>query len=111
MDGIEVNWRVVGCCLLAASFSLAPPVRAASMPRSGTFEGVYHRDQWGVCLFGPFHVQPRLHSKLKDYEGKRIRLVVKSAWQPRNPGPSIITNIETITELPQVSPLNVELTL
>ena len=66
---------------------------AAVIPEKGTFEGVYHRDRSGVGRFSDFHVHPKLHDKLANVQGKRIRLEVLKARQPINPGPSLIHEI------------------
>ena len=73
---------------------------AADLPTSGTFDGVYHRDRWGVGHFLCFIVHPDLHKNLAEYEGKLVRLKVTKGAQPVNPGPAILLALGEIKELP-----------
>jgi hypothetical protein len=75
---------------------------AEIMPGSGTFEGIYHQDRWGVGHFSYLHVAPALHEKLAKYEGKRIRIKTPEIIQYENPGPGFIMKIDEITELPEL---------
>lgn len=83
-------------CLCVQNLALAE-----TLPTTGTFEGVYHRDRWGVGHFLFFIVHPGLHEKLAKYEGKLIRLKVTKGTQPMNPGPAIMLAVGEIKELPQ----------
>ncbi|MCH8830660.1 MAG: hypothetical protein IID45_13875 [Planctomycetes bacterium] len=74
-------------------------VVAEIIPTTGTFDGVYHRDRWGVGHFSFFLVHPDLHAKLNKYRGKRIRLRVTKGDQPVNPGPAIILAVSKISRL------------
>ncbi len=96
--------------LLVTLLALLPAmnVRAESLPTQGTFDGVYHRDRWGVGHFKFFIVHPSLSEKLGKYEGHRIRLTVAKGDQPMNPGPSIMLAIGDVDVLDD-SPLSLEL--
>ena len=74
---------------------------AEDLPTTGTFEGVYHRDRWGVGHFLFFIVHPDLHERLSKYEDKLIRLKVTKGTQPMNPGSAIMLAVGEIEELPQ----------
>jgi len=93
--------------LLVCSITDDPAI-ADTLGTTGTFEGVYHRDRWGVGHFGYFIVHPGLHAKLAEYEGKRIRLTVTKGSQPTNPGPAIMLEIGEIAILEE-PPLRISL--
>ncbi|MEX2122086.1 MAG: hypothetical protein WD847_21075 [Pirellulales bacterium] len=109
---IMVSWLscvALGACLaMLALHAAVSPAYAEILPTSGTFEGVYRRDRWGVGQFAFYSVAPDLHKKLKPYEGKRISLEVKKATQRMNPGPGVIEKIGAIKLLVDL-PLAIEL--
>ena len=105
--GILLGGLLTALCAMGGA---ATNALAEILPRQGTFEGVYHRDRWGVGRFDFFLVNPRLHEQLKAFEGKNISLEVKHAEQRINPGPAMIQEIGEIRELPH-SPLEIKLTL
>ncbi len=98
-----MNFRPIGSWLVLgfASWLLPQAAQAETLPRSGMFDGYYHRDRLGVGHFLYFCVAPELHEKLTNYEGKRICLRVTKAEQPINPGDAIMLAIGRIEELPQ----------
>jgi hypothetical protein len=96
---------IVSALLMTGMSALA---RAEILPRSGVFEGVYHRDRFGVGRFGYYLVAPDLHGRLGKVENLRIQLQVERLDQPLNPGMGIIRAIGGITIL-EPSPLGFEL--
>src|SRR5689334_6164537 len=81
---------------------------AEILPETGTFEGVYHRDRWGVGRFAFFVVDPALHEQLARYEGRRIQIDVTKGVQSVNPGSVTMQAIGSIKPLPE-SPLAVRI--
>ena len=75
------------------------PLRAELISRQGTYDGVYHRDRWGQGRFSFLLVAPELHARLKQYDGKPIRLECRSIEQKKNPGPGTVREIGAITPL------------
>jgi hypothetical protein len=74
---------------------------AEDLPTTGIFEGVYHRDRWGVGHFYFFIVHPDLHEKLSKYEGQVVRVEVTKGEQPENPGPALMLGVGEVIGLPQ----------
>jgi len=101
--------RLTGALVAALLVAVLPASRAELLPTSGTFEGIYHRDRFGVGRFGFFIVHPSLHPKLAEFEGRYIRVEVAGGAQPYNPGPAVMTRVGKIVELPQ-PPVRLELT-
>jgi hypothetical protein len=109
--------RRVVLAAVAVAFSFlvcASNVRSESLPSHGTFEGVYHKNAFGLCEFGAgiegcadWLVDPKLDEQLSKYDGKPIRLEAKTIEQPCNPGPGVIVEIGEIAPL-DVSPLAIE---
>jgi len=97
-------WFGAAVVALAALFGPSG-ARGELMPSSGTFEGTYHRDRWGVGRFQYFVVDPDLHEALERFEGWPIRLVVNRAVQIGRSA-SAILEIGEVTALDQ-SPLEV----
>jgi hypothetical protein len=97
--------------LFAVSSFIACPsdVRSDKAPKSGTFEGVYHKNPFGLCEFRGFLVDPKLDAQLSKYDGKPIRLEAKKIEQPGNPGPAIIVEIGEITLLDIPPMIEIEL--
>lgn len=96
---------VVLFALSAAALGLQG-ARGETLPSSGTFEGTYHRDRWGVGRFQYFVVDPDLHEVLAPFEGWPIRLVVNRAAQTGRSS-SAILEIGEVTALDR-SPLEVK---
>ena len=86
---------------LVTGLLLVSSLPAEILPETGTFEGIYHRDRWGVGHFGLFVVEPALHEQLSGYEGHRIQVNVTKGVQPVNPGPVYMQSIGSITPLPE----------
>ncbi len=86
-----------GLCLL---LMLSLGATGEDLPTRGTFEGVYHRDRWGVGHISFFIVDPGLHNQLAKYDRRRIRLTVTKGEQPMNPGPAIIQAVTDIALVP-----------
>jgi len=93
------NLRLVPIAFFVVATCLGSESRAEILPDSGEFEGVYHRDRWGVGRFSYFLVAPELHKQLSPFEHKGIRLEVLDAFQPVNPGDAFIRKIGKIAEL------------
>lgn len=100
MRSVVISGLIIFCTTFSAF--------AEDLPTTGTFEGVYHRDRWGVCHFKFFIVHPDLHNQLAPYEGKPIRLEVTKGSQPMNPGPAIMLAIGKITPL-EPSPMQIRI--
>jgi len=102
--------RILLLTVLGAMHALlgAPRTDAEILPRSGEFEGVYHRDRAGVGRFGYYLVAPELDERLRKFEDRRIQLKVLRLDQPINPGRGMIRAIGEITPLDE-SPLAFEL--
>jgi len=94
---------VLAAMVLLAVAAVCPtsrkPAVAEMLLTTGTFDGVYHQDRWGVGHFGWFIVRPGLHARLARYEGKRIRLTVTKGEQPVSPGPAIMHEIGEVAVL------------
>jgi hypothetical protein len=86
---------------LAALLVSAAAVRSEILPEMGSFEAIYHRDRWGVGKFGFFVVDPSLHEKFAQYEGRRIRVKVTKGTQYINPGPVLMQEVGAIDVLPE----------
>ena len=95
------TWLNALVVALVVCVSIQRPAVGESLPTSGTFEGVYHQDRWGVGHFGFFIVHPALHAKLAPFDGKLVRLKVTGGTQPMNPGPAVMLGVDEITELPR----------
>lgn len=100
MRSVVISGLIIFCITFSAF--------AEDLPTTGTFEGFYHRDRWGVGYFKFFVVHPDLHKQLAPYEGKPIRLEVTKGSQPMNPGSAIMLAIGKITSL-QPSPLQIRI--
>jgi hypothetical protein len=98
--------KVVVLFALSAAVLGLQGARGEMLPSSGTFEGTYHRDRWGVGRFKYFVVDPDLHEVLAPFEGWPIRLVVNRAVQIGR-GSSAILEIGEVTALDR-SPLEVK---
>ena len=72
-----------------------------TLPTTGTFRGIYHKDRFGVARFKFFVVHPSLFPKLDKYEGKYIEVEVTKGSQPMNPGPSVMLAVGKVRELQQ----------
>jgi hypothetical protein len=96
---------VIGAALLAALGTIAS---AETLPSSGEFEGVYHRDRWGVGRFAYWIVPPELHDYLKEFENRRIKLHVLKADEQESPGRGMIRRVGEV-EVLEASPLDFEL--
>ena len=83
---------------------------AEILPEKGVFDGIYHRDRWGVGRFSFFVVEKQLHEQFDKYEGRRIRVHVTQGSQIRNPGPVFMRAISSITPLPE-PPLGIRIEL
>ena len=97
MPRIQGSMTAIMPWLVMALLSWSP-LAAEIVPTSGTAEGIYHQDRWGVGHFDYFIVDPGLHAKLHPYEGRRIRFKITKAEQPMNPGPGILLALDGIEE-------------
>jgi hypothetical protein len=86
---------------LVAALSFVSSLPAEILPETGTFEGIYHRDRWGVGRFEFFVVEPALHDQFAQYEGRRIRVNVTKGVQRVTYGPVHMQSIGSITPLPE----------
>jgi len=75
-------------------------LRAELLPSQGTFKGIYHRDRAGVGRFSFFFVHRSLLQSFDKHEGEYIKVEVRKAVQPMNPGPSVIHEVGEIKRLP-----------
>ncbi|WP_442485499.1 hypothetical protein [Aeoliella sp. SH292] len=87
--------------------SSSAPAHGALAPDSGILTGIYHQDRWGVGHFGDFLVSPELHERLRDFEGRRVRIEARRIVQPINPGPAFIQEITHIVAAPTI-PVHME---
>lgn len=103
--------RAVLLCMVAAVSAAAvipPGVRAEVLPERGTFDGIYHRDRWGVATVGFLRLPPPFHERMAPYEGRHVRVELRKGHQVGDG--VIVEDLGDVAALP-AAPVSVSLRL